>query len=257
MPDDILASSTGVTHPLVLLQSAIERGLDPEKLGKLMDLAERWERNKAAQEFALAISGFQEECPTVFKNRTATVPGKFEYHYAGYDDVMRAAHPLLAKHKIALTFTSDVVSVAPLPQAERQGRATGEGTNAGIKITCRVRVGTHFEDHTLTLPIPAGVVNDTQRYGMALSYAKRYCMCAALNIVCTDDEDDDAASMVEFVEPAQIAQLKRLIDEKGVDLGRFLAWANVDGLDKICKKEYAKCIDMLQRKKAGQPAAKA
>lgn len=237
---------TAPAEPLALIEQAIAKGYDPAHLGQLMDLQERWERNRAAERFAEAISSFQAEVPVVLKERVANIEGansKWEYNYAGYDDIMRKIAPLLAKYQIVITFSSDQV-----PQV-------------GIKTTCRVRVGVHFEDHTLTVPIPQMKVNDTQKFGAALSYAKRYALCAALNIVVSN-EDDDAAKQLDNVDEEEVAALKDLIETKNVDLPRFLTWAfgkefvvpkgkeaQLKSLELMTRAEWPKAMDMLRRKK--------
>lgn len=222
--------ATTAPTPLTILSAAVASGIDPDKLGRLMELAEGWEKNRAAERFADAVSQFQAECPVIFKSRTAKVKD-WQYAFASYDDVMREAAPVLAKCGIALTFSTE-----PAP--------------GGLKVTCRVRVGTHYEDHALTVPLPQMTVNDTQRFGAALSYAKRYALCAALNIVVTD-EDDDAVTQLTNIDEAQRAELERLIGEKNVDMPRFLAWAGVDDLARLPAADFPKALDMLRRKKGG------
>src|SRR5436190_8740894 len=202
-----LEQSTGVRNPLVLLQAMIEKGVQPEQLSRLMDLAERWEANRAAEAFAEAVTGFQAECPMILKRRKAGTRenSKVKFDFASYDDVMKEAGPLLAKWKIVPSFTT-------------------EPAEQGVKCTCRIRVGTHVELTTLTLPIPAGVVNDTQLYGQAVTYAKRYALCAALNIVVSD-EDNDASKCLDTIDQDDVRQLNTLIEEKGVNLDAFLRYA--------------------------------
>src|SRR5437899_340628 len=89
-----------VQNPLALLQAAIDKGMDPDKLGKLMDLAERWEKNQAANTFAEAIRTFQSEMPAVPKGNP--VYGKNrdagpQYHFADFADIMDVAQPILQK----------------------------------------------------------------------------------------------------------------------------------------------------------------
>ncbi len=225
-----LEESNGVTNAVTLIRAAIDKGVDPEQLSKLLDLEERWQRNQAANAFAAAITGFQSECPMVRKGRQAQFSGKDAYKFASFDDVMRVARPLLSKYAIVVTFTT----------------ATSE---KGMVVTCRIRVGTHCEETSLDMPIPEMRVNDTQKAGAALSYLKRYALCAALNIVVTD-EDDDASQQFDTVDSTDVEQLNILIEEKGVDLARFLKYANVERLDLIPKSEMPKLLDMLKRKKA-------
>jgi hypothetical protein len=117
-------------------------------------------------------------------------------------------------------------------------------------VVCCIRVGAHYQDHHFTTPVPADLkVNDTQKMGAALSYAKRYVLCAALNIVVTD-EDNDAASLMDLIGDPEIEQLNTLIYEKNVDLRRFLDWAGVESLDKMPRAKFDKALDMLKRKKS-------
>ncbi len=224
-----LEESSGVTNPLVLIQSAIERGVDPDRLGKLMDLAERWEANRAATAFAAAVARFQSLCPVVFKGRKAGKEGDgLKYSFASYDDVMAEAGPVLAQCGLAVSYTTQ-------PAA------------AGLEITCRVSLGIHTQETRLTIPIPQMKVNDTQKFGAAMSYAKRFAICAALNIVVTD-EDDDAASQLVCVSQDQVEQLNILLEETGSDLARFLDWAHADSLDRVPVAKFPEAIQFLGRK---------
>ena len=91
-------------------------------------------------------------------------------------------------------------------------------------------------------------VNQTQRYGAALSYAKRYALCAALNIVVTDDVDDDANSVYETIDDQQELEITALIDEKNIDRAKFLKWMGVESVLDIPAKDYRKAMDALRRK---------
>lgn len=212
--------------PMLLIERAIAANIDP---GKLFDLAERWEANRAAESFGIAIAKFQAKCPVVHRSRQAKGRGNFEgYSYASYDDVMRAVSPLLEECGLALSFSSEQV-------------------NGQLKVTCRVRHGIHYEDHTLQLPVPDMRVNETQKFGAALSYAKRYALCAALNIVVSD-EDNDAAGMMETVTEEQIATLNELIESTDTDIKRFLKWLAVDSLAEISADQFSAAIYELKRK---------
>jgi hypothetical protein len=124
-----------------------------------------------------------------------------------------------------------------------------EAIDKGIRVTCRIRHGIHFEDHTLDVPVPQMKVNDTQKYGAALSYAKRYALCAALNIVCTDDVDDDAQSCIDPITEQQEVELRELIEAKAADLPKFLAWMGVEKLSDIPATSYPKAVNALRNKK--------
>jgi hypothetical protein len=220
--------------PLDLIAAALEKGVDPDHLTKLMDLQERYERNRAAEAFGEALARFQSQCPTIRKNKKASIQAQgasWGYKFASYDDVMKKVGPILADCGLAISFRTDP--------------AEGAGS---LKLVCRVRHGIHFEDHPLTVPVPAMRVNDTQRFGAALKYAQRYALCAALNIVVTD-EDDDADQLTEFVNAEQVRQLNELILDTRADLKRFLKWADITGLEQMHARDFPKALDMLKKKK--------
>ncbi len=156
-------------HPLAILAKAVEGGaMDVGVLERLSALAEKWQANQAEQDFGEAIAEFQAAMPPVHKGRSAD-----RFNFAGFDDIMAIAKPILSESGISISFDTD--------HGDKQ-----------IKVTCRLRVGSYHEDKSLTVPVDGELrVTETQRYGAALSYAKRYCLCAALNIVVTDEDDEN------------------------------------------------------------------
>lgn len=221
--------------PMDLLDAAISKGIDPAQLGKLIDLQERWDKARAAEKFAEAITGFQRECPVVLKQRTAKITGRgggnYSYNFADYSDVMAAAGPAMSRNGIVVTYTTAL-------------------RDSLLGVTCRVRVGTHVEETHLDLPIPQMSVNDAQKFGAAVSYGKRYVLCAALNIVVSDGLDDDAHAL-DRITREQADEIRRLLVETKADEAAFLDWADggIQKIEDMTKQFYPKCIDMFRQKK--------
>lgn len=241
-----MSKELAATNPVSLMAIALEKKADPETISKLMDLQERYERNEAAKKYADAISGFQSECPMVFKSReVANNQGKVMYRFANYEDIVHTIRDLLRKWNIVVTFTIDQ-------------------TETLMKGTVRIRVGTHFEDSTLSVPVPKGMnTNATQDFGMAVSYLKRYLLCAALNIVVTG-EDNDARSLLHKITPEQIEQINLAFErceKKGVkvDMKKFLDWNSaiakipIEDLSDIPSAQFDRLMTFLddKEKKAG------
>ena len=240
MPDELQPVQT--TNPLMLLQSALDRGIDVEKLGKLMDLAERWQAQESAKAWGEAIKRFQSLCPPIGK--TAMIPdkqGNPKYYFADYEDIMQVAQPILDQCGIVLTF--DTEPAGPL-----------------MKTTCRVRVGTHMEATSVVLPHPQiPNANATQMAGGALTYGQRYSMKAALNIRIKG-EDNDAAFQDEGLSTEQTKILNELFDDcgetvfPGGDHQRF--WDFIFHEDKTEKrmpemlaKDFPRAVDKLNSKR--------
>lgn len=214
--------------PMVLLQSAIEKGLDPDQLGKLMDLQERYERKVAETAFANALAAFQSECPPIGKLRRAAD----RFKYAAFEDIMRIVSPLLAKNGITIAFDS-------------------EQADGNLKVTVRLRVGSYFEDRTFATPIPMSLkVSEPQQFGAALSYAKRYAVVGALNLVMADEDDENTmrAWSVKPISKDQIADIERLIAETGSDLARFLEAFKVKSLAEMTQEQHARALRQMVTK---------
>lgn len=228
MPAD---ESGGRPTTLTLLQTAVARGMQPDQLEKLMDLHERDQQRQAKDAFCRALTEFQAECPLIVKDRKAD-----RFKFASYDDVMKAVGPVLARHRLAVSFGTEV-------------------SGAALKIVCTVRHGTHADQTSHVVPLPAEMrVNDTQKFGAALSYAKRYALCAALNIVVTD-EDSDAVAL-DYITSDQVAEIEELVREKGANLNRFLEFAGAESIDKIHGARFNEVIDALRRKPAVKGGAR-
>jgi hypothetical protein len=144
---------------------------------------------------------------------------------------MREVAPILAQCGISVGFNTE--------------HDTAKGF---LMVTCRIRVGAHFEDRKFACPVASSLnVSEAQKFGSALSYAKRYCFCAAMNIVVTD-EDDDGSGTFEYIDETQVETLNSLIAERNADFKKFLAWAEIPELGKMLKSNFPKAVDMLRRK---------
>ena len=163
-------------NPLAIIAAMAENpACDPDKLKQLMDLQERWEDRRARGEWSEAMAGLQAACPVVPKRARGD-----KARFAPFEDIMAMVRPLLQEHGLAVSFSSE-------PAAE-----------GALRIVCHITKGTHTESREFTCPIPTMVnpktgkamVNEAQRMGMALTYAKRYCLCAALNIVTAGEDFD-------------------------------------------------------------------
>lgn len=216
------------------LMSIIDRALsspdfDVAKLQGVLDLKREWDRDRAAEAYAEAISRFQHRCPHVHKGRTADA-GRMKYGYASLDDVMRVAQPHLTDCGIAVAFST-------------------ESKDGNIRVTVRLRVGIHHEEHTLEVPVPSSMpVNDTQKYGAALSYAKRYALCAALNIVCTDEDNDAGGLEVERISAEQEVEIAEYLEQHGIDRQATLEWRKVERISEIAAKDFDEVMRGLRNK---------
>ena len=113
-----------------------------------------------------AIAKVQAEMPRLVKNSEANT-GKFGYKYITLDAIWDAIRPLLAKHGL--------ISINRM----EDGRLKS--------VLIHVESG---EEESCSFPI--NVNQPPQQLGSAYTYARRYALCALLQIVA--DKDDDATA---------------------------------------------------------------
>jgi len=218
------------TTPMQLMQAMIERGTDPDQLEKMLALQERWEANQARKSFAAAMAQFQAACPTILKSKKAD-----RYNYAPLDEILRTIRPHLDAAGLSISFNT----------------STKDGV---ITAYCTV---THRDGHSVTsefsAPVdPAMKVNDTQKAGSANSYAKRYSLCNALNLVGSEFDDDgySAAKPVDpDNEPASDEQIARIQEYRDADQIPEVTLAWLDKQESLTVKQAANLITKLNKAK--------
>jgi hypothetical protein len=129
--------------------------------------------------FALtvALAAVQAELPSVGKDHKAIVQsekGTYTYKYANLAAVSAAILPLLSKHGLAW---------ATLPTFDQTGR---------FVLEYQLR---HVSGELLTGSYPLPSTNRPQEMGSAITYARRYALCAVTGVA--PEEDDDNASVAE------------------------------------------------------------
>lgn len=166
--------------PHDLLSQAIEKGLDVEALGKLMDLQERWQANQARKLFFEAFTNFQAQCPDLRKTKQVAFK-EVSYHYAPLADITRQIAKVLKENELSYRW-----------------EIQDDQTN--IKVTCLV---SHIEGHTERTTMSAqadtsGSKNAIQARGSAIEYLKRYTLIGALGISTADSDIDGRMPNVDI-----------------------------------------------------------
>lgn len=219
-----------------IIATCIERGIPAELIEKLTAAQAEDDRRADLAAYNAAVAKFQAACPPVHKVRRMGEGGGLAYDYADFSDVMRVCKPHLDACGLSVSFTSDSSSAT------------------GLTVTCRISHGPHHENHTFTIPVPAMRVNDAQRFGSALSYAKRYCFCAALNVICSDDPDDDAASLCQTITADDAKELESLLVTSNSDIPKFLKLFAVERLADLPASQLGQARTAIQRKMQQQAA---
>lgn len=162
-----------------LIAKAIENNVPVETLERLLAMRATLKAEQAREAFFSALSAFQAECPIIKKEREVKNKGSSEvrYRYANLEDIVTTAGPHLKNNGLSYTIKAEF----------REGF---------IQASCIAHhVLGHSEESTFVIPIAAdSFMNDAQKSGSALTYAKRYAFCNAFGIMTGDHDDDGQAS---------------------------------------------------------------
>lgn len=224
------------THPMAIISRAVANGVDPDQLGKLLDLQERWDKNEARKAYNIAMKACQAEMPAIVKNCENS---HTRSRYANLEAIDKAIKPIIAKYGFSLSFGS------------------GESTVPDhILLTCDcMHVGGHTERFTLNCPYDMagaqGKSNKTpiQGMGSSTSYGKRYLKLMIFDLTIADEDDDGNGAANATLSKEQIATLRdQLAHLTAEEEARFLDVMGSETLASIPAKDYGKALDLLQRK---------
>lgn len=226
LPAEMLA------YAQIIEKAAANPEVDVTKLEKLLDMQERVLRRRAEIAFNVAFAQLQSELPVIQQNGSISVGGVTRSRYALFEDINEAVKPFLKAHGFALTFKTHT--------------SKGEAVVTGILMHAEG----HREETDITLEADtSGSKNSVQSIGSSISYAKRYCLCALLNITSRGEDDDGSRGNVKRITDDQAATLQALIDEVKADRSKFLRYMKVSKLSDIPATKYADGIKALEKKR--------
>lgn len=157
---------------LDMIKTALDKGIDPESLGKLLDLQDRVLERQAKADFALAKKTFQAECPFINRNCHAEFSG-LSYDYANLEHIIKTIRPLLDRCGFTYSFTQKT-------------------DGAILTVTCILKHEAGYEecrDFSAPWAQKSGAVSEMQKYAMATTFCERYALCLALGLPIGKDND--------------------------------------------------------------------
>jgi hypothetical protein len=194
---------------------------------ELLDMQKEIMAEQSKRDFNAAFIALQRELPTIRRDGKIEIREKVAGErvgrvqqatpYATFNAIMGAIKPLLVKHGFALSFETE-------PMAER--------------LLVKGRLEGHGHERTTAFPLPAetsGSKNNVQGWGSSMSYGKRYCTIALLNIISEAQEDRDTdgnenkptlkdAKGGGFVE---VPDRPKVTEEQAIALRDLIEWCGV------------------------------
>ena len=229
--NDTQMVSTAVT-PMHMLQVAVDKGADLDKIERLMDLDRRWKSDMAREAFYEALAAFKRQSVVVVKDKKNKQYGS---SYASIGNQVNTVNESLANFGLNTRWDID--------QSEGQ-----------ISITCILShtLG-HCEKVTMRgEPDTSGAKNKLQQIKSTVTYLELATHQAVTGVVASDAanlDDDGNASGVGTLSDEQVKELDDLIKDVGADKAQFMRFAKVDSLDQILAKNLKFAKDALEQKR--------
>jgi hypothetical protein len=234
------SSALAVSPIEQILRSAVEKGVTTENVAvieRLTDLYERLQAKDAEKRFAAAFVLLQSDMPNI--QATKSVPDKYgnlKYRFAPYEEIMAQVKPLLQRHGFTVTFSTDF-------------------DDKRVIQSCTLQ---HIDGHSRTNKFAARIGNgppgssEAQGDGAASTYAKRFALCNALNIITgeadTDGRREDARAEGGAISEDKVAYLKEQVRETHSDEAKFLQFAGVKTYGEITEAIYPILVKSLAGK---------
>lgn len=195
---------TQSANPTTLIERAIEKGLDVDKMTKLFDLQERWEKKEAKKAFDLAMAKLQSELTVIEKNKEGgkTNSGQVAYYYAPLEFIVEKTKDVIGRNGFSYNFKTENA-------ADR------------VKVVCIVKhEGGHSEESTMEtgLSTKTSVMSAPQQTAATVTFNKRYAFMNAFGITVGGEDNDaqDIATTENAVEEAK-GQLQNAKTVKELD----------------------------------------
>lgn len=214
------------------ISQAIAQSLPVETMEKLFALREKVKAEAAKEAYVSAMAKFQADCPVIKKEKNVLdKTGKLRYKYAQLDKIVEQVKKPLGNNDLFYSFKEE---------------KDKEFATAICIITHKLG---HSEPSSFKIPIGTeDYMNDAQKYGARMTFAKRYAFCNALGIL-TSDEDTDANTEKEKGPKSPKSKimfaLKTLGEDTATKLSCDTAVLKLTGL-KISDENLEEIVDRLE-----------
>jgi len=214
----------------IIARAAADPRTDVAKMQALLDMQRQIEDRDAMKAFNAAFVALQRDLPAIKRDGKIEIrekdaaggrSGKVQQStpYATFNNIMKVLKPLLERHGFTLSFATE-------PALD------------GARIMVRGfldHIGGH--QRSTAFPLPAetsGSKNNVQGWGSSMSYGKRYCTIALLNIVSEALEDADTDGHIERnMKPAagggfaEVEERKTISEEQIIVMRDLVEWCGV------------------------------
>lgn len=235
MKNEIIEQPKHEISPAEMIMAAVSGQADLDKVEKLLELQERWERNEARKLFSKSFAKAQANILPVVKSK---VNPQTKSKYADLSDVIETSMPIYTVEGFSVIFYE-----GDSPHAEHVRVFADVLHSAG-----------HKETYHMDVPLDGkgiqGNANMTKIHGKAssIAYGRRYLMCMIWNIPTADD-DGNKASKIEFITEKQLSQILDLLASKELTEGNLVKFLNIEKLENLPASDFMKALTAINSAK--------
>lgn len=191
--NQVAVQSNEASMAMQIMTMASNPDFDVNKLEKLMDLQEREMARLALVAFNQAFAEMQSQIPTVAKSKKGG-----DSNYATLEDVVEITRPILNRYGFSTYFDTktDISNNREVKDKYGNVNVIYDG-NVIVEAILLHKMG-HQIKTSLIVPFDfsgSKKMNTAQAMGSAVSYGKRYSLCALLNIATRDDNDAQTSNV--------------------------------------------------------------
>ena len=172
-------------NPMSMLAVAVQRGMDPETIGKLLALQKEYEANEARKAFNVAFAEFKGEAIKILRNKLVTDGPLKGRSYAELFSIVDAVTPPLSAHGLSASWK--------ITKDEKDW----------IEVTCTLK---HSLGHSESVsmggpPDTGGAKNAIQARASSVTYLEKYTLKAICGVSEQGDDDDGKGNGKKETEP--------------------------------------------------------
>ncbi len=227
----------------VVLQGVVAGGITPETVGtvrEIMQLMQAQRELDAKQAFAEAFAAMQSDMKRVVATRLVlNKDDTLRYKFAPFEDLMAQCQPILSEHGFGVSFNSRI-----------------DGDRFVAICTLEHKRGhSRVNESAMRISGPPGATI-TQADGATQTYAKRYALIDALNIVVSkldNDGADDAGNIGAFITASQAADMRERVIACGANEKLFLKFAGATTYEGIAIKDLDRLdVELTKKERAAK-----
>lgn len=216
--------------PMTLIEKALEGDFDIDKMTKLYELQQRFEKDQAEKSFHSAVAAFRAECPAIERTRKG-----HNNKFAGLAESIEQIKPFTSKHGLSHYW-------------DMEDREDGK-----IRVTCFI---SHADGHKATVKSPwcspdgSGNKTEIHAIGSIISYLERYTFFAGHGLASKEQDNDGGGSgdEVEVISETQWADLDTMLDQAKADREKFCKAYQVKDIAFLPAKQFDHAMKSLNNK---------